>query len=284
MVFSHYAMMLWAILWAFNNTYHIATTISKTEAEMDADDDAILRGEEPSDPSESENAVTELPEGFTDWVERNQERIEQAKSLPYFLRDNEVMITGEEVEDRKATSLQTNEDVPKTGIVPDERGRFVEITHEEMMENLRKLSREGTHEEAYVILEDGRVYHKRGEAGSVHFDKIDEWPIFKGATIYHNHYNETLSPNDVVLMYFHRLAAIHAITENGDYAAYLPKKVKNITTGELIKIYEQAAYRVANRLFQVNSIEADKIRANMVEEQMKEFCKMLNIRYEFKQA
>ena len=68
----------------------IATTILKTEAEMEADNEAILRRKKPSDPDESENAVTELPDNFTRWVEENQDRIAQAKSLPYFLRDNET--------------------------------------------------------------------------------------------------------------------------------------------------------------------------------------------------
>jgi len=71
----------------------IATTILKTEAEMDADDDAILRGEESSDPDTSENAVTELPDNFRGWMEANQDRIDRAKSLPYFIRDNEGMVS-----------------------------------------------------------------------------------------------------------------------------------------------------------------------------------------------
>lgn len=71
----------------------IATTILKTDAEMDADDEAILRGDEPSDPDTSENAVTELPENFRGWMETNQDRIARAKSLPYFIRDNEGLIS-----------------------------------------------------------------------------------------------------------------------------------------------------------------------------------------------
>ncbi len=71
----------------------IATTIFKTEEEMAADDEAILNGEQPSDPAESDNAVKELPDNFNKWVEDNEERIARAKSLPYFIRDNvEVMM------------------------------------------------------------------------------------------------------------------------------------------------------------------------------------------------
>ena len=64
-----------------------ATSILKTDEEIAEDTRRILRGE-PLD-SESENAVTEPPEGFKDWMEKNEERMEKAKSLPNFIRDND---------------------------------------------------------------------------------------------------------------------------------------------------------------------------------------------------
>jgi hypothetical protein len=66
----------------------IATQVFKTKAEMDADDERLKRGEEPLDPHQSENAVTDMPEGFTKWMEDNAERLESAKSMPYFIQDN----------------------------------------------------------------------------------------------------------------------------------------------------------------------------------------------------
>lgn len=68
----------------------IATPIMKTKAEMDADDERLKRGEEPSDPNTSENAVTDMPDGWKQWMEDNTERLENAKSMPYFIRDNFV--------------------------------------------------------------------------------------------------------------------------------------------------------------------------------------------------
>ena len=76
----------------------IATTILKTEAEMDADDEAILRGDEPADPDTSENAVTELPDNFTQWLADNEERAKTRYSVPYFLRDNLQYVPKEFVE------------------------------------------------------------------------------------------------------------------------------------------------------------------------------------------
>jgi len=61
-------------------------TILKTEKEMDEDLDRMLRGEEPK--QGSVNEVHDMPGNFTQWISDNKERIENAKSVPYFIRDN----------------------------------------------------------------------------------------------------------------------------------------------------------------------------------------------------
>ncbi len=61
-------------------------TILKTLDEMRADEARILAGEPVS--TQSENSVDDVPQEFKDWVEENEERIERAKSLPYFMTDN----------------------------------------------------------------------------------------------------------------------------------------------------------------------------------------------------
>lgn len=43
-------------------------------------------------PTDSKNAVKDLPQNFKDWVKENKERIESARSLPYFIRDNQEAI------------------------------------------------------------------------------------------------------------------------------------------------------------------------------------------------
>lgn len=47
---------------------------------------AILNGEEP--PRESVNAVKDVPRTFKDWLDANNERLQNASSVPYFIRDN----------------------------------------------------------------------------------------------------------------------------------------------------------------------------------------------------
>jgi len=66
----------------------IATTITKTKEEVKADLERIRNGEQPSEPMTSENYVKDMPEGFTKWMEDNAERLESAKSMPYFIQDN----------------------------------------------------------------------------------------------------------------------------------------------------------------------------------------------------
>lgn len=63
-----------------------ATPILKTEEEMARDTQLILEGKDPL--PQSENEVKTMPKDFETWMERNQERIANAKSLPYFIKDN----------------------------------------------------------------------------------------------------------------------------------------------------------------------------------------------------
>ncbi len=43
-------------------------------------------------PTDSKNAVKDVPQNFKDWVKDNAKRIEQANSLPYFIKDNQDLI------------------------------------------------------------------------------------------------------------------------------------------------------------------------------------------------
>ena len=65
-----------------------AVSILKTDKELDKDFDRMLEGEEPMSAEESKNAVEDVPKQFKDWVEENKKKINTAKSLPYFVKDN----------------------------------------------------------------------------------------------------------------------------------------------------------------------------------------------------
>lgn len=61
-------------------------TVLKTMDEVMEETRAIMAGREPS--KNSENLVANMPDNFMGWLDNNSERIEGAKTLPYFLRDN----------------------------------------------------------------------------------------------------------------------------------------------------------------------------------------------------
>lgn len=64
------------------------TTILKTQAEIDEDTVRILQGKAPKPASSSKNYVGDTPDQFKAWCALNAGRVERAKSLPYFIRDN----------------------------------------------------------------------------------------------------------------------------------------------------------------------------------------------------
>lgn len=61
-------------------------TILKSDEEISEDNRRILAGKEPTE--DSVNTVRDVPKNFKGWLEDNSERINRAKSAPYFLRDN----------------------------------------------------------------------------------------------------------------------------------------------------------------------------------------------------
>lgn len=69
-----------------------ATSILKTREEVMED---IERRKKGLKPVKSVNEVKDVPDGFKEWVDQNQERIANANSLPYFLSDNGQMVDGQ---------------------------------------------------------------------------------------------------------------------------------------------------------------------------------------------
>lgn len=80
----------------------IATPILKSRAEMKADRERILRGEEPT-PSQHE--IKEMPANFKQWQKANASRIQGAMerdTLPHWYRDNQAVIGGVQVDTTEA--------------------------------------------------------------------------------------------------------------------------------------------------------------------------------------
>lgn len=106
-----------------------AQSILKTEEEMAADTRRILDGEEPQ--AGSVNAVTSLPQGFTDWIKANEGRINAAKSLPYFLKDNrkamnQALGVGDGVKTAAKQAASMTSAAKLLGVTADEPMTFAE--------------------------------------------------------------------------------------------------------------------------------------------------------------
>lgn len=65
-------------------------SILKTMKEIAADTKRIINGKEPA--TSSVNEVKDVPKEFKDWLVDNKDRIESAKALPYFIKDNALVI------------------------------------------------------------------------------------------------------------------------------------------------------------------------------------------------
>ena len=63
-----------------------AVSVLKTEEEIEEDTRRILNGEDPT--TGSTQAVRKVPQAFKDWLADNDERLQKATSLPYFITDN----------------------------------------------------------------------------------------------------------------------------------------------------------------------------------------------------
>lgn len=64
-------------------------TILKTDDEVWEDTKRIMRGDKPLPANKSKNYVDDVPDEFKAWCRLNAGRVERAKSLPYFIRDNQ---------------------------------------------------------------------------------------------------------------------------------------------------------------------------------------------------
>ncbi len=63
-----------------------ALTINKTKEEIMADTQRILQGEDVA--PTSQNSVTDVPKVFKEWLVDNDDRLQSASSVPYFILDN----------------------------------------------------------------------------------------------------------------------------------------------------------------------------------------------------
>lgn len=96
-----------------------ATSILKSDEEMDADNARIMAGENVS--ASSVNKVTDIPDNFKEWIESNKERAKGWETMPYFVKDNGKYTRGFVVDtydqsERKFTRAHKTKDAMFTAV------------------------------------------------------------------------------------------------------------------------------------------------------------------------
>ena len=233
---------------------------------------AVLNGEDVSD-FHFKGEITEPHEGFRKWMSENQERIEGARSLPYWMRDN-----GKYVGVKQTSGIRTNENtVPYDG-TPDKKGQFVEVSHDSMMANLQELSENFTHEEAYVRLANGKVYYKRGDEKGVNFDE-EERAMFVNGDLFHNHKNETLSPVDISFAINNKMKSIVAVTGDTNFEALITSETIAMSEEEILKLYKQCGDEIEKKMQRMNSVEYTNALLNFQHLNIEALCRILKVDY-----
>lgn len=225
--------------------------------------------------------IDKMPDNFNGWVLSNVERIDGAaerNTLPYFIKDNLKYINDLRTEyNCDADSIRTTE-AGHGGKMGESKGRFVDIDIEEVRKNLQALSNANEHEEVYVLLSDGRVYHKVGIGDRVNFSD-EEKAMFAGGVLLHNHYHEPLSPQDIAFAYRYRLKESHALAVDNEYIVFAPEeRGKDYTKNEIIYgLGLQAEEIFDSKRKKANSIVADRMTATMPTHLMRELCSLLGM-------
>lgn len=200
-----------------------AVSILKTSDEMERDTQRILSGE-PID-GKSVNSVNDTPLNFKDWIEDNQERIDKAKQLPYFLRDNRSFW---EKKNNAKSVRRVKTDAEKIAIQKaweERKNRNNSILYSKISKAENEIRMNAKFETAILYDTNGSILiDKRGKATSVSFDQ-DECKLMKDGILTHNHprgwgfdkntlghIGNSFSPADLCLAVNRDLAEIRAVT------------------------------------------------------------------------
>jgi hypothetical protein len=157
-----------------------AVPILKTVDEVMAENERIMKGEEPT--SDSVNAVGDVPKNFTQWVEKNSERIAQAEErgkVPYFIRDNREFVNPDGSSRSRKSSEKNSSSSGKSNSKGNgksngrssEKGGGNEGGNKQYVENLRevekklgiKRGKEMSFEEANELRGNINFYNGKGD-------------------------------------------------------------------------------------------------------------------------
>jgi SPP1 gp7 family putative phage head morphogenesis protein len=178
-------------------------------------------------------------------------------------------------------SLGSGNDGPRDG---QSKLRFVQkLDKEDVPDALHHFEgaiRNAEVEHAYVIQEDGSVYHAVGAKDKVVFESREDLEKLRGSIVTHNHPSEddevggSFSKDDINLLIEQQIDVLRAVDEAFDYEVQVDGSIVEIS-----QPYDEA-YRRAATLFALGEASGDMKHATMLE-----LAKLIEgLRYERREA
>lgn len=235
-----------------------AEAILKTEEELMAENRAILNGEEPS--QESVNRVEDVPQNFKEWIADNADRIKRARSIPYFMRDNESWWKGGVNENKMALS--------KTEVLGG--AVLAKAAMDEIRANVKNVSRK------IGLFSDTTAINFKDTANGTIMEWDDE-RLTISTTRFKLSDGTVFCPADDIRMAFKKLNNGKTLTFNEEYSIEclfhesvhagatkridaLPGSIGDIIFETCTQLYARERYTKVLKLFNVEALNAEKIR------------------------
>lgn len=213
--------------------------------------------------------ITDVPDNFKTWVAENQDRIQNAATLPYFLQDNgELTDEGYKLDEKFGAAETANETVvntPQSVNEPNketasEGQKELETTYSNITTSVtetEEIIRQQRHESAYIFDAEGNtVVKKGGQKYSVEFE-TEELRKMKDCVFTHNHprgwegaegswlrIGSSLSKEDLALAIHWNLAEMRAVTPAYTFSMKRPENGWNIDDERFKRVYKNTENEV----------------------------------------
>lgn len=287
--------------------YIVPITIKDKEANKLIDDKGTIT---PDDTQGKQ--IDELPNNMQNWLEDNQERIDNAKQLPPFIEQNKELIDPKVEEPKKLTPLEiaeerhkarTPEQIEAIKKAWEEREKQLDTYYDnirkvvcETEETRRKLK----HEELDVFDAKGNtVLHKKGGKSSVGCTQTDI-SMMKDCVATHNHpgglqfaentwgrIGNSFSMEDIGLAIVSNLAEIRAVTPVYTFSLKRPANGWGVSYSEFTKGYkrlEKSVIKEIGQLINANKLSVEVSTATFYHLLTKRIAKIYGFDYSKKRS
>lgn len=225
---------------------------------MAADNERIMNDEPLT--GESVNRIDDVPQQFKQWTANNEKRLTTAKSMPYFVRDNEKYFPQMRITNTAAKGVKEaqafNEKLEASTTAPISQQGTIKAVYPELTEKVidieNSIRKNSKLETAVAFGKNGNiVIDKRGATTSVAFTN-EECAMMKDCVLTHNHprgwgakentigrIGNSFSKDDISLSITRDVAEIRAVTPTYTFSMKRPANGWGMTKIEMEKEYSE---------------------------------------------